>query len=83
MLTDETLGYMLSHMKPKQSGLLDNKRDKVKADVTEKEALEIFNEVIEVFKNHNVSYQCACRLSLALNHAFLSGAVELYNQENP
>ena len=83
MLNDETLGYMLSHMKPKQSSLSDNNNDKVKADITEKEALEIFNEIIGIYRKHNVSYQCACRLSLALNHAFISGAVELYNQENP
>lgn len=83
MLNDETLGYMLSHMKPKQSGLSDSKNDKVKSDVTEKEALEIFNEIIGIYKKHNVTYQCACRLSLAINHAFISGAVELYNQENP
>ena len=83
MLNDETLGYMLSHMKPKQSSLSDNNHGKVKADVTEKEALEIFNEIVSVYRKHNVSYQCACRLSLALDYAFMSGAVELYNQENP
>lgn len=82
MLNDETLGFMLSHMKPKQSKLSDGKNE-VKSDIGEKEALEIFNEIIEIYKKHNVSYQCACRLSLALNHAFISGAVELYNQENP
>lgn len=80
MFNDEIMGYMLSNAY-KRSTLLDTKRDKIKSDITEKEALEIFNEVLEVYKKHNVSYQCACRLSLALNEAFLTGAVELYQQE--
>ena len=80
MLNDETMGYMLSNMH-KKSELLDTKPDTIKSDITEKEALEIFNEIVEIYKKHNVSYQCACRLSLALNEAFLSGAVELYNYE--
>ena len=80
MLNDEIMGYMLTNMY-KKSELLDTKPDTIKPDITEKEALEIFNEIVEIYKKHNVSYQCACRLSLALNEAFLSGAVELYNYE--
>ena len=80
MLNDEIMGYMLTNMY-KKSELLDTKHDTIKSDITEKEALEIFNELVEIYKKHNVSYQCACRLSLALNEAFLSGAVELYNYE--
>lgn len=80
MLNNEIMGYMLTNMY-KKSELLDTKPDTIKSDITEKEALEIFNEIVEIYKKHNVSYQCACRLSLALNEAFLSGAVELYNYE--
>ena len=80
MLNDEIMGYMLTNMY-KKSELLDTKPDTIKSDITEKEALEIFNEIVEIYKKHNISYQCACRLSLALNEAFLSGAVELYNYE--
>ena len=80
MLNDEIMGYMLTNMY-KKSELLDTKPDTIKSDITEKEALEIFNEIVEIYKKHNVSYQCPCRLSLALNEAFLSGAVELYNYE--
>lgn len=80
MLNDEIMGYMLTNIY-KKSELLDTKPDTIKSDITEKEALEIFNEIVEIYKKHNVSYQCACRLSLALNEAFLSGAVELYNYE--
>lgn len=80
MLTEEIMGYMLTNAY-KKSRLSDKTSVKVKADISEKEALEIFNEIVEIYKKHNVSYQCACRLSLALNEAFMTGAVELYNQE--
>lgn len=80
MFNENILGYMLSNTY-KKSHLLDTKHDIIKNDITENEALEIFNEIVDIYKKHNVSYQCACRLSIALNDAFLSGAVELYNQE--
>lgn len=81
MLNDEIMGYMLSNAH-KKSHLMDNNHDTIKADITEKEALDIFNEIIEIYRKHNVSYQCACRLSIALNEAFMTGAVELYNNEH-
>ena len=80
MLNDEIMGYMLTNMY-KKSESLKTEHNIVKSDITEKEALDIFNEIVEIYKKHNVSYQCACRLSLALNEAFISGAVELYNYE--
>ena len=80
MLNDEIMGYMLTNMY-KKSESLKTEYNVVKSDITEKEALDIFNEIVEIYKKHNVSYQCACRLSLALNEAFISGAVELYNYE--
>lgn len=80
MLNDEIMGYMLTNAY-KKSTLLDNKNDRIKLDITETEALEIFNEIVDIYKKHNVSYQCACRLSIALNEAFMTGAVELYKQE--
>lgn len=83
MLNDEIIGYMLDNAY-KKSVLSDTKPVTIKSDISEKEALEIFNEIVDIYKKHNVSYQCACRLSLALNEAFLTGAVELYQQEmNP
>lgn len=80
MLNEEIMGYMLTNAY-KKSRLLDTKSDTIKSDITEEEALQIFNEIVEVYKKHNISYQCACRLSLALNEAFMTGAVELYQQE--
>lgn len=81
MLNDDIMGYMLSNAH-KKSHLMDSKHDTIKSDITEEEALQIFNELIAVYQKHDVSYQCACRLSIALNEAFMTGAVELYNQEH-
>ena len=80
MLNENIMGYMLTNAY-KKSTLLDASSSTIKKDITEEEALEIFNEIVEIYKKHNVSYQCACRLSIALNEAFMTGAVELYRQE--
>jgi hypothetical protein len=53
----------------------------VKDDLTEEESIKIYNEVLDVFVNHNISYRNACRLSVALSTAFLTGAVELYGDK--
>lgn len=80
MLNENIMGYMLTNTY-KKSRLMDTNADKIKSDITEEEALKIFNEILDIYKKHNVSYQCACRLSMALNEAFMTGAVELYRQE--
>lgn len=77
MLNDEIMGRLMSNAYTASR----QKPPEVRPDVSEEEALRIFNEVVEVFKSHNVSYQCACRLTMALNEAFITGAVELYEQE--
>ena len=79
MLNDEIMGALLSnaHVMARHR----NEIEPVRNDITEEEALRIFNEIVEIYKKHNVSYQCACRLSMALNEAFITGAVELYAQE--
>ena len=53
MLNDEIMGYMLSNAH-KKSHLMDSNHDTIKADITEKEALEIFNEIIEIYKKHKM-----------------------------
>lgn len=79
MLNEETFGYMLTNMYKRAQA--EEPVPNVKTDVSEKEAMQIFNELLKVYQDHNVSYQCACRLSLAMNEAFMCGAVELYNQD--
>lgn len=56
-------------------------RPPVKDDLTEAEAMQIYNELIEVIVKHNVSYKNACRIAVSLSEAFLIGAVELYENE--
>lgn len=75
-MNDEIMNYMLSNI-AKTNAIKNN----VVNELSEKEALDIFNQVINIYKKYNLSYQCACRVTLALNHAFLTGAVELYNQD--
>ena len=76
MLNEDIMAYMTKNIDKK-----NKETNEVKEDVSEKEAMEIYNEIVAIFVKHNVSYQCACRLRLAMNNALLTGAVELYNRE--
>lgn len=75
-MTDEMYDFMLKHMKQVPKHPMEQPEE-IKNDIGPEEAIEIFNELIGVLSKHNVSYQLACRLSLALNEAFMTGAVEL------
>lgn len=79
MLNEETMGFMADKLNKRE--IMRPRTSEVKAELSEKEAMNIFNEVIEVYRRHNISYQCACRVTMALNEAFITGAVELYRQE--
>lgn len=61
---------------------IDHEKREIKDDITEKEALEIYRELIKLFASHNLSYQCVARLSLAWADAILQGAAELYLDED-
>jgi hypothetical protein len=75
-MNDEMLNFMLEHMKEKKPHELE-KKEEPKREVSPDEAIEIYREIIDIYAKHNVSYQCACRLSLAMNEALIQGAVEL------
>lgn len=77
-MNDEIMGALLANA---HKDSMKRNVPEVRNDVTEEEALRIFNEVVEVYKRHDLSYQCATRITMALNEAFISGAVELYRQE--
>lgn len=71
---------MLEHMeKPDPHPIVKPKEPK--SEVSPEEAIEIFREIIDVYAKHDVSYQCACKISLALNEAMMSGAVEIARTE--
>jgi hypothetical protein len=56
-------------------------RSDIKDDLTEKEALELSNELIQVMIKHNLSYKNCYRVSLALTTALAMGGIELYKSE--
>lgn len=78
MFNDDIMGYMLDNARKRPTR---SKDPPVKAEISPDEAMEIFNELVGIFQKHNVSYQCACRLCMALTHSFMTGAVELYRIE--
>lgn len=87
IMNEEILNFMIDHMRHDKPHDMKNYLNKdvpvVKNDLDEKEAMEVFHELIEVFAKHNVSYQCAVKLSLAWNEALMQGAVDLYRIDNP
>lgn len=78
---DDMLAFALSHA-DNDPHSLKKKEEKPKNDLMTEECMEIYNEIIEIFRKHNVSYECACRLSLSLTYAMVSGQAEIYNQES-
>lgn len=82
-MTDEQIMEYMLQSAYKKSMFKKFNPPEVKNDISEKEALQIFNELIEVFRKHNLSYRCSTRISMALNEAMITGAVELYDREIP
>lgn len=59
-------------------------QEEIKNELSEQETIQIYNELIQVLGNHNVSYKCALNISISLMYAFMTGAAELYDNEmNP
>ena len=81
MLNDDIMNYALSNAYKRST--IPKEKTSTKQDISEQEALQIFNEIVELLASHEVSYSCACRISIALTDAFINGAVEMYNRENP
>lgn len=73
-MNEESLAYLLTNKNKKPN----NKE--LKSDLTEKEFIEIYHELLNVFMKHNVTYACAVRISVAWTDAILQGAVELYTE---
>ena len=79
MFDADIIGDVLSNAY--KTSLIPKEKIGTKQDISEQEALQIFNEMVDLLAAHNISYSCACRISIALTHAFIGGAVELYNKE--
>ncbi len=55
--------------------------EEIKDEISEDEAIKIYNEIIKVLADHNLSYKCALNISISLMYAFMTGAAELYDSE--
>ena len=81
-MNDEMFNFMLEHMEKNNPHKMKMEKEQPKREVSPDEAIEIYREIIDIFAKHNVSYQCACRLTLAMNEAMMAGAVEIIRLEN-
>lgn len=76
-LTEEDIQHIIKSYKNEKPGI----KQTVKQEISETEALQIYNELIGVLARHNVSYRLACDISVSLMYALLTGAAELYDAE--
>lgn len=74
-MNNEDIAFIIENFKNEKPNI----EEEIKDELTEKEAIQIYNELIKVMANHNVSYRCACNLSISLMYALMTGAAELYD----
>lgn len=60
---------MMMNMKHRPSSVNDN--------LSEEEAMEIFNELLDIIMSHNISYEMATKIAISFSTAFQMGLVEL------
>ena len=77
MLKEEDIDFILSKYKKNAHEI----SEEIKDEISEKEAIQIYNELLEVLIKHNVSYKCGCNITVSLMYAFITGAAELYEEE--
>ena len=76
----EDIEFIINNYKNEKPGI----EEEIKDEITEDEAIKIYNEIIKVLASHNLSYKCALNISISLMYAFMTGAAELYDNEmNP
>lgn len=73
-MNEESLAYLINNRNKKSN------TKELKEDLSEKEFIEIYHELLDVFLKHNLTYGCAVRVSVAWTNAILQGAVELYTE---
>ena len=54
--------------------------EEIREDITEEEAIEIYNELLQVLIKHNVSYKTGLDIFISATYAFMTGAAELYDE---
>jgi hypothetical protein len=76
----EDIEFIINNYKNEKPGIEEEIRD----EITEDEAIKIYNEIVGVLASHHLSYKCALNISISLMYAFMTGAAELYDDEmNP
>lgn len=75
------MDYMFSSNYKLHRAQIENQQPPIIDDLSEKEALAVANEIIEIFAKHKLSYKNSYRVSLAITTALASGGIELYKNE--
>jgi hypothetical protein len=79
MFDNESFEHMLKNMNHNKHPMPE--KDDTKTSVDETEAFEILEEMINIMRNHNLSYGCAYQIALSFAYDMTTGAIELYNQD--
>ena len=74
-MKEEDIQFILDRQKSKKSGI----KQEIKEEISEEEAIKIYNELIAVLSEHNLSYKCAYNIVISLFYSFMVGAAELYD----
>ena len=78
-MKEEDINFIISRYQNKNSK--STIKEDVKNELSEEEAIKIYNEILQVLVRHNVSYKCALNISISLMYAFMTGAAELYDTD--
>lgn len=73
----EDIDFIVSNYRKDKSRI----QEEIHNELSEDEAIQIYNELVQVLANHNVSYRCALNISISLMYAFMTGAAELHDED--
>ena len=76
-MKEEDIEFIINSYKNEKHVMKEN----VKNELSEEEIVQIYNELIQILADHNLSYKCALNVSISLMYAFMTGAAELYENE--
>ena len=77
MLKEDDIRFIMNSFKNEQPKI----EQEIVNELTEEEAIKIYNELLEVLSRHNLSYKCAFNVTISLMYSFMVGAAELYDIE--
>ena len=77
-MKSEDIEFIIKNYKNEKPGIDEEIRD----EISEEEAIQIYNELLTVMSKHNLSYRCALNVSISLMYAFMTGAAELHDMDS-